>query len=166
MAWRKLEFPSWTCERMIGFSLPVAGRLVLVCYCGIVSMDLANPAAWTLDDSETAWEGGTGYDQTTQTLQYRGAIYRLLGLYGGEPIQRSGAGEEAELTAPVVIDTTGGRYMRSLTIRDRSGAVSFRVDFEELSGDWGFATFTSDGNYVIAGMPYDLFVVAREQHEG
>ncbi len=163
MAWRRTEFPSWTCERMIGFSLPVNRRIVLVCYCGIVSMDLATPAAWTLDDSEEVWEGGDGYDSDSQTLRYGGTTYSVLGLYGGEPILRSTAGDEVHLTPAVLIDPQVGRYARTLLVRDQSGHVTLRFTFEELSGTWGLATFSQDGNLVIAGMPFDLFVFARDE---
>lgn len=164
VAWRRVECPSWTCERMIGFSLPVNGHLVLVCYCGIVTMDLANPTAWTLDDSEEAWEGGDGYDTHAQRLHYRGTTYTMLGLHGGTPIHRSVAGDEVHLTPPTVIDARVGRYARTLLVRDPSGAVTLRFHFEELSGAWGQVTFSADGDLVIAGMPFDLFVFARETH--
>lgn len=153
--WRRIAFPSGTCERMIGFSLPRGREVVQICYDGIVRLDLTGPVTPTLDGTHP--EGGELYDARAQRLHYAGATYVILGLHGGAPLAVSPQGERLVLTPPAASGPSG----RQLLVHGPTATTDLRFEFEERSGDWGYATFSADGGLVVAGAPYDLFAFER-----
>ena len=43
----------------------------------------------------------------------------------------------------------------------QKGEVIFEDTFEDLSGDWAVITFSEDGQYIVLGLPYELYVYER-----
>jgi hypothetical protein len=83
---------------------------------------------------------------------YRGKEYRIIGVHGGSPILESPRGEK------LVLDTEE----ESLSVV-QNGAHVFATQYENFSGDWAAATFSSDGRYIVLGCPYDFDFVLLER---
>lgn len=146
--WDKIAFDQqW--ERMLGFTLPVNDRLIVIAYDGLDVIDLHNPRHSVFDDRYP--EGKGVYEWGTQVLDYGGLRYRVLGLFGGEPLLKSKYGEA------FMVDTAN----ELLTVYDASGVPTLTHHYVDASGDWLSATFSSDSNYVLLGIPYVLYAFRR-----
>jgi hypothetical protein len=148
--WQELDIPGIrSFERMLGFSLPVDNRVAIVAYEGIYVVHLLDPSEVEFDDGHP--EGGDVYDWGHQVLKYRSGHFEMLGLYGGEPLLMSESHERLVLNLE---DET-------LSVQDSDGKTAFEFRFRDLSGDWGYATFSRDFRYILLGMPYALHVFRR-----
>lgn len=136
-------------ERMLGFTLPVGDRVIVIAYDGLDLIQLHEPGNPTWDDRYA--EGKGIYDWQKQILDYEGVRYRVLGLHGGEPLLISKYGETLS------VDTV----TQTLTIRDASGIVTLTHHYLDASGDWLAMTFSPDAQYVLLGFPYGLDVFRR-----
>ena len=146
--WEKVELPGYIFERMVGFSLPADGEVAIVSFEGVHIIDLESPGNVLNDDRYP--EGKGIYDERKQVLVYEGKIFKMLGVFGGEPILDSSQGEQ------LVFDLE----KEILKVR-QNNATLFQFDFEDLSGDWGYATFSSDSAYMLLGLPYDIYIFQR-----
>lgn len=151
--WKKIELPGYFFERMIGFSLPLDDKVIVISYSAIHVVDLHKPDQ-ILDDSRYRG-GGDLYDKRTQTLAYNSKTFTILGLYGGQPLLENDQGEY------LLLDPEGER----LEVRDSKGVVSLGFDFEDLSGDWAYATFSIDYRYILLGLPYDIYIFRRDESD-
>lgn len=141
-------------ERMVGFSPPEEGEIAIISYDGIHLLDLRKPP---IIHHDTAYpEGGNLYDQTQQVLSYGGKQFPILGVFGGSPIVRNQRGETLFLLP--MEDT--------LHMQDVDGNMIFAYPFEDLSGDWCYATFSQDGDTIILGMPYNIHIFQLHEHQG
>ena len=151
--WEEVDIPALrSLERMLGFSPPAGNQAAIVAYEGIYIIHLLDPPEVEFDDRYP--EGGDVYDWGHQVLEYRGGHFEMLGLYGGEPLLMSESHERLVLNLG---DET-------LTVQDGDGKAAFEFRFRDLSGDWGYATFSRDFMYVLLGMPYALHVFRRTQN--
>ena len=75
--------------------------------------------------------------------RYEGQDWNMLGLYGGNPLLTNSHGEWLEL------DETGETLAIFL-----GGEEVWSTKFENFSGDWVAATFSSDGRFIVLGCPY------------
>jgi hypothetical protein len=133
-------------ERMVGFSVPVEGELAIIAYDGIHLLDLHEPESVRQDTAHL--EGGHLYDQTRQVLSYGGREFPILGVFGGSPLVRNQ--REERLILPTTEDV--------LYVRDMDNNVILAYPFEDLAGDWRYATFSRDGDAIVLGMPYDIHI--------
>ncbi len=93
--WEKVELPGYIFERMVGFSLPAASEVAIVSFEGVHIIDLESPGNVLNDDRYP--EGKGIYDERKQVLVYEGKIFKMLGVFGGEPILDSSQGEQLVL---------------------------------------------------------------------
>jgi hypothetical protein len=149
--WREVDGPGLrSFERMLGFSLPVDGRVAIVAYDGIHVVDLTDPSSVEFDDSYP--EGGDIYDWRHQVLEYQDNQFEILGLYGGDPFLMNQTHDRLALDLEKEV----------LTLEDIEGRTVFEFRFRDLSGDWGYATFSRDFRYILLGIPYALHVFIGE----
>jgi hypothetical protein len=91
--WHGLSVPP-ICERMIGFSIPQDGQVLVVSYEGTHVIRLAAEVTVETDDEFAEYDI---YDPKTGVAWYRGKEYRIIGLQGGSPLLESPRGERLVL---------------------------------------------------------------------
>jgi len=136
-------------ERIIGFSLPVDNQIALISYEGVHLLHVDDPVS--IQDDPQHPEGAGLFDPASRTLVHRQKRYAILGLHGGRPRLTSDRGETLDLDLK----------NETLRILGPGRRVEFALRFDDLSGDWGMATFSEDSEVVVLGLPYDLHVVKR-----
>jgi hypothetical protein len=146
--WTPLKLPHFF-ERMIGFSLPLNRRMVVVSYEGLHLLDLDDLRQIRTD--RTRPEGRGVYEPDPGRVTLEGREYSILGLHGGTPRLKSTTGESLRLNL----------REGTLDVLNPDGSLEFRHPFEDPSGDWGWATFTSEDDFILLGLPYDLHVLKR-----
>ena len=146
--WHRLSVPP-ICERMIGFSIPQDGEVLVVSYEGTHLIRLGPEVTVETDDEFAEYDI---YDPDTGVARYRGRQYRIIGLQGGSPLLKSPSGEN------LVLDTEG----ESLSVV-QNGETVFSTTYKNFSGDWAVATFSPDGRYIVLGCPYDFDFVVLER---
>lgn len=131
-------------ERIVGFSIPVNQRFIVLAYDGVLTVRLSDR---TEVISHEEIPGQDLYDSELGCAEYWGERYRVLGYGydGGIGITHSPQGDELRLN------------VQTQRIQVVSG-VELTLDepFENLSGDWSAATFSDCGGYVVLGCPYDF----------
>lgn len=132
-------------ERMIGCSIPVDGEVAIISYEGIHLVNLHRPESVHHDL-------GIQPDVRQDKLLYKSKTYSILGLQGGTPILKSVQGDHLEILAE------SGR----LLVHTPGLKRPIESSFEDLSGDWCLATFSTDGSWIVLGVPYDLIVFRRD----
>ena len=147
--WQKLRVPQ-ICERMIGFSVPQAGEMLVISYEGVHILHLGNEITVKTDDKFAEYEI---YDPDLGIARYQEKSYQIIGLHGGNPIIESLAGDR------LLLDTKAETL--SIVGNDQT---DFSMKYKNFSGDWAAATFSTDGRYVVLGCPYncDFVVLERE----
>ncbi len=150
--WKRVDVPEHIFERMLGFSIPLDHEVVIISYDNIATLDLTAPANIQFDDAYP--EGGDIYDRSHQTLTYRGKSFQILGAYGGQPIA------ESQYQEQLVLDLKHENFK----IQSKNGGVLFHYWFVDMSGDWGYITFSRDDDFIILGIPYDIIIFHRETH--
>src|SRR5512143_2083253 len=126
--WKLIKLP-YIFERMLGFSLLPAGRVVIVSYDGIHTIELAVSEPPVVHDYDLP-EGGTLYNRHAQTLNWEGQALRVLGLHGGSPLVKNHWNETLVLKTQEEL----------LQIVDQVGQVTLSFKYHDLSGDWAYAT--------------------------
>jgi hypothetical protein len=148
MAWQEIQLRQpW--ERMLGFTVPVGPKVIVVAYDGIYTHHLDNPQE--VEEDESYPEGGEIYDECRQLLKYGGNEYSVVGLAGGKPLLTSQYGEV--LMLDILRDI--------LHIQGRDADTTFQLRYRDASGDWAVATFSDDRQYALVGVPYTLFAWQR-----
>ena len=132
--WEEFRLP-YIFERMQNFSIPVGDEILIESYDGKHLVRLL-PKPTVTDYEEDHWE--PGWDR-----------FEMLGIDGGgEPILINGLEQRLSLDpAREVLDVVRV-----------DGRVVQRIEFSDMSGDWGIATYSFDGKWLVIGVPYDLFV--------
>ncbi len=146
--WQQVD-PNQQWERMLGFTLAVDHRMIVIAYDALYPIDLRRPRSFVSDDRFPEGEGV--YDYESQILTYEGQTHYVLGLYGGSPIIWSGRGEVLE------VDTE----RETLRIAGLDGKIALKFHYSDVSGDWLSATFSQDDEYVLLGVPYALYAFRR-----
>lgn len=150
--WSPVKLP-YFCERLIVFSIPENDVVWVLSYEGLHRIALSpNPAVET---NTSHAEDYTLLDQAGTRLTSAGITVPVLGLYGGIPQSVHPDGRR------LVADFDAGR----VSVVDRKGVLQQEIGFTDLSGDWGFATFSTDGRYLAIGMPYKLLVLTEAAHD-
>src|SRR4051794_18731713 len=80
--WRRIPVPE-TCERMIGFSVPWDGVVLVVSYEGTHLVTLGPPAAVETDPGHCEYDL---YDPRSGVCRHRGKEWHVIGLHPGRPI--------------------------------------------------------------------------------
>jgi hypothetical protein len=151
IVWREVDLRGiYLGERIIGFSVPVERRIAIISYEGISVLDVNGPPTILVVDISRP-EGGDQYDRSQQVLTFATKTFPILGLFGGVPVLRNHYGEEAFL----------GTTEDVLQVRDADQNTVLAFEFEDLSGDWRYVTFSPDGTVLILGMPYHLHIFHR-----
>jgi hypothetical protein len=147
--WAKLKVPSFG-ERIVGFSIPQEGEVLVVGYEGIHLLNIDSDSTVEID---TTVSEDDIYDPDTGIVRYKNKEYKIIGLHGGEPITDGFDGEE------LLLDEDS----ETLFIR-RNQEIIFSYKYENFSGDWTAATFSPDGRFIILGCPYifDFLVLRRD----
>jgi hypothetical protein len=145
--WKPVILP-YIFERMIGFAV-TNERVVIVSYEGIHSINLVSPTHEVIHDSDHP-EGGEFYNHAQNILTYQNLDYSLYGLHGGNPKNAGRFGERLVLN-----------QQEELLIFNAANEELFKFKYQDLSGDWAFATFTPDDKFVVLGLPYDIYVFER-----
>ena len=132
--WTEVGLP-YIFERMMNFSIPIDDEILIESYDGMHLLRLLPAPAVTNypeEHSEAGWEK-----------------FEMLGLDGGE--------------AAILVNGLEHRLSldlnrQVLTVVAADGAIVQSIEFSDLSGDWGFATYSVDGKWLVIGVPYDLYV--------
>lgn len=161
--WNLLNTPEAQeiCERMLGFSLPVKHQLVIISYEGIHVINLQRP-----EDVQHEYdypEGGDIYRRKEQVLEFQGNKFQIVGVFGGSPILHSQRDEQLTLTSTKIMPGQSKITTRIIQVKKEKGFVSFEFPFEDLSGDWAYASFSADSNYIVVGAPYNFYVFQRNE---
>ena len=140
-AWQQRPVPG-ICERMIGFSVPQDGTVLVVSYEGMHLVRLGPPVTVETDEEHAEYDL---YDPDAGVCRYRGKEWDIIGLYPGRPLLTGRDGEQLVLDAEAetVSVVRGGRAVWSSA-------------FENFSGDWAAATFSPDGRFIVLACPYDF----------
>jgi len=140
----------YICERIIGFSAPREGKVAVISYEGIHIVSLSETAE--IEHHTDFPEGGKNYDEKRQVLLFGSLEFPMLGLYGGTPILQSPFCERLALGDEDFFQ-----------VLDSNGKEIFRHNFNDLSGDWRQVTFSTDGRFIVLGLPYGLEIFERVQ---
>lgn len=139
MAWRQLPVPE-ICERMIGFSLPREGEVLVVSYEGMHVVRLGPPVTVVTDSQYTEYDL---YDPEESVCRYRNTEWTIIGLHAGTPIHNGRPGER------LVLDPDA----ETISV-EVAGQLVWSSTFENFSGDWSAATFSPEGRFIVLGCPY------------
>lgn len=139
--WRCIPVPG-ICERMLGFSVPQDGIVLVVSYEGTHLVRLGPPASVETDSEISEYDI---YDPDTGVCRYMGKQWEIIGLHVGRPVLTGRDGEHLVLDAEA----------ESLSVV-RHGVVAWSSRYSNFSGDWVAATFSSDGRFIVLGCPYDF----------
>lgn len=140
-AWRRLSVPD-ICERMIGFSIPKDDTVLVVSYEGMHLVRLGHPITVETDPEYAEYDL---FDPDSGVCRYQGMEWDIIGLYPGRPI----------LSAPNVEQLVLNPEGETVSVF-KDGKEVWSSTFENFSGDWAAATFSSDGRYIILSCPYDF----------
>ncbi len=135
---------------MLGFSIPLDHQVVIISYEGIHTLDLNAPNGVQHDYAYP--EGGEMYDRQNQILEYHGKRFQIVGAYGGQPMVESQHQER------LVLD----QKHENFKVLSHNGSVLFQYWFVDMSGDWGYVTFSRDSNFIVLGIPYDIIIFSRK----
>jgi hypothetical protein len=149
--WEKMSLPNYIADRFIGISLPFENEIAVVSYDGIHIINLTNSNKVFTDTDYP--EGGELFDHKKNQLNYGNKIYKILGLYGGEPILNNTKGETIEIDIK--------RQELYIFNDKRKKILDFHYD--DMSGDWCLGTFSEDGQYILLCLPYDLYIFKNKQ---
>jgi hypothetical protein len=138
----------YVCERIIGFSRPVDGKIAVISYEGIHIIPLSESVE--IEHHTDLPECGKNYYEKRQVLVFGSREFSMLGLYGGTPILQNPIRER--------IQFGDGDFFQVL---DSNREEIFRHDFNDLSGDWRHVTFSEDGAFIVLGLPYGLKIFER-----
>jgi hypothetical protein len=142
--WKQISLP-YIFERMIGFAV-TNEKVIIVSYEGIHSIDLLSSKHEISNDFDNP-EGGDFYDYSRNTLSYQNQDYLLCGQYGDNSPKSNTRGESLILN----------RQEETLIVGTAT-EEHFQFKYQDLSGDWAFATFTPDDKFVVLGLPYNIYV--------
>ncbi len=147
--WARITVPP-ICERMIGFSIPTKGEILVVSFEGTHLIGLGDEIEVRHDNAFREYDI---YDPDTGIARYEGRDYPIIGLWPGDPVLRSPQGESLRL------DTE----KEELEVI-RAGETLYSLQYENFSGDWAAATFSRDGNWLVLGCPYDFVLLRRSEN--
>lgn len=139
--WRRIPVPG-ICERMIGFSVPRDGTVLVVSYEGTHLLRLGPPASVETDSKCSEYDI---YDPDAGVCHYMDEQWDIIGLHAGRPILTGRDGEQ------LVLDTEA----ESLSVI-KNGEIAWSSNFANSSGDWAAATFSPDRRFIVLGCPYDF----------
>ena len=139
--WQLRDVPR-ICERMIGFSIPNQNEILVISYEGTHLLHLDGEITVESDYEFAEYDI---YDVEAGLARYRGRDYSVIGLHGGTPVLE-GLDDER-----LMLDATA----ETLTVVC-SGRTAFATRFENFSGDWAAATFSTDRHWIALGCPYDF----------
>jgi hypothetical protein len=150
--WRRLQIPP-ICERMIGFSVPQDGEVLVISYEGVHLLHIGPEVTVETDEEFAEYDI---CDPDSGVGRYRGKEYQIVGLQGGSPILESPDGER------LVLDTES----EILSVM-QNGETVYSTPYKNFSRDWAVATFSPDGRYIVLGCPYDFdFMVLEREMAG
>jgi len=138
-SWSLLAVPPF-CERLIGFSVPVGDRSLVISYEAVHVLRLGESVTVDTDRNFAEYDI---YDPETGIAEYAGTRFTIIGLHGGKPLLTTPYGARLELD----------QGKQTITVATR-GAVEFAAHYENFSGDWASATFSPNGLYLLLGCPY------------
>jgi len=143
--WIEIAHP-YLFERMTSFSIPHRDRMVICSYDGAHFVTLV-PTVSVAHDPTLAEEYTGGDD-----VEWEGVTFRTLGYGGGDPI---------------LVHPDGSRLVPRIAeecvdVISPDGVVIQTIEFDDLSGDWGYATFSTDGQYLVIGVPYDIYIYRKD----
>ncbi|SHI80956.1 hypothetical protein SAMN02745181_0944 [Rubritalea squalenifaciens DSM 18772] len=147
--WKHVEVPR-ICERLIGFSVPDEhGELLVISYEGMHLLKLGEEIKVTHDNRYCEYDL---YDPNRGVATYNDRLWPIIGLMGGDACCQSPQGEELR-----VVESEN----RFEVYKD--GIELFTDSFENFSGDWVAGTFSTDGNWLIIGFPYDFDMIIMKR---
>lgn len=91
--WQRLSVPP-ICERMLGFSVPQDGEVIIVSYEGMHRLRLSSPVTVETDAAFAEYDL---FDPDSGLARYGGKEYQIIGLHGGNPLMNSPARERLVL---------------------------------------------------------------------
>jgi hypothetical protein len=147
--WKEIKLP-YIFERMIGFSLPLNKTFIVISYEGIHTINLNCEQIDIINDFDYP-EGESIYDNQNNICIYNGVNYDILGLYGGESINKSNVGEQLIIWPQI----------EKFSLIDNNKGEQFSYKYNDLSGDWKILSFSYEFNYILLGLPYELRIFER-----
>jgi hypothetical protein len=139
--WREIPISTYICERMLGFSVPQEGSVLVVSYEGMHLVHLGPPVTVETDNAHCEYD----LHVSPGVWRYRDKDWQVIGLEPGRPLLTSPQGEWLELDEE-------GETVSVLV----GGEEVWSSSFKNFSGDWAAATFSPDGQFIVLGCPYDF----------
>ncbi|HSI34685.1 MAG: hypothetical protein ACAI43_01330 [Phycisphaerae bacterium] len=142
--WEEMDRP-YLFERMTEFSIPRDDRLLIASTEGLQYVRLSPEIAIDRVDASVEYLGD--YDPV-----WDGVRFEMLGNWHCDPI---------------IVHPDGGEVLdldleaQTLLVLGTGGDVRQEIRFDDMSGDWGVATFSADGKYLVIGVPYDIYIYRR-----
>jgi len=136
--WEEIGLP-YIFERMRNFSIPVDDQILIESYEGMHLLELLPVPRITIYD-EDHFEPGWKKFEMVSLDEY------------AEPFLLNARDELLSLDLEQEV----------LTVRSPDGSVIQEIKFNDLSGDWGVATYSVCGKWLVIGVPYNLYVYRWE----
>lgn len=151
LSWKVIDTPLGYdfFERLHAFSFPRDNELVLMSDQGIHLVDLRDPS--DIQDDFNYPRGEHLFDAETAMLTYQGRSFSMLGPGIGQPITKSSFGEELQLDLAHEV----------FFVKDSNGETLFDFLFESDSDEWGIISFSEDSQYILLGIPHDIYIFER-----
>ena len=153
--WIPIKVP-YIAERFIGFSIPDHRHFFLISYEGVHKVILDRDLVVRSDDSLP--EGRSVFNG--RTITYQGETIPTLGLHGGAAIITDDSGHVLDLQPPY---PSGSSHDGVVNVLKLDGELVQSLPFEDYSGDWQQATFSTDYRHIVIGTPYEITIYRKNK---
>ncbi len=140
--------------RIIGFSVPEDGVCWAMSTKGLHKVELGFSAKVQTDPAHA--ENYEIFDTDANILDYKGKRSRMLGENGGEPLLASPNKHQLKRGPKGTVSALGDSW-ESFDIVGADGKPMQQLRFLDTSGDWCYGTFSTDGRFVVVGVPNQLY---------
>jgi hypothetical protein len=151
--WTPIEVP-YIAERFIGFSIPDHRHFLLISYEGVHEVVFDGELVVRSDGSLP--EGRGVFDG--RTIAYKGEVIPTVGLHGATAIITDESGHVLDLQPPYPPSSSNDGVVNVLKL---DGEFVESLPFEDYSGDWQQATFSTDYRHIVIGTPYTVTIYRR-----
>ena len=153
--WVEVPVP-YVAERFIAITVPDGERFFAVSYEGVHEIVFGPPLEVRSDFAHPEGEGVYAGD----VLTVAGRDWPAAGLYGGSGLLVDDRGYRLELEPPEPAETSDDGWVH---VMRAGGGCVHSLPFQDFSGGWQQATFSTDFRHVVIGTPYTITIYRREE---
>lgn len=148
--WERIKLPGYIAERFIGFSLPADDKVLIISYDGVQVLDIIKGII--IENNTDLPEGGKPFDKNLNIFRFNEKNYKIIGLFGADnSILKNSGGDN------IIIH----KDQQTMTVLNRQEEITFEFNYEDTSGDWCVSTFSCEGDYILLGLPYDIYIFKK-----